>query len=248
MSAATEVRHEVEVDTELSEIYLQQMQIDRRMGYHVDAIHRMTGSEKQERWFGREKITTWLRSVDEAIEAGQNGSIPPYEVRRFEQMVAERDEMSAQNEVLELRRIELESEYRADPWSRFFLVRDGHIHSSMDCSTCNRNGRATLFGWLPELSGLDEAAAVEAQGAWLCTVCFPSAPVEWTNQAEVDEAAKQAASCAGSGTRPESGDSSRRVNGYGRSTSWARCSECGEMQSVTSTGKFRKHKNKKAEG
>jgi hypothetical protein len=50
-------------------------------------------------------------------------------------------------------------------------------HSTTSCSTCRFD---TVFAWLPELSGLSEADAVEAYGSILCTVCFPSAPVEWT--------------------------------------------------------------------
>lgn len=63
-------------------------------------------------------------------------------------------------------------------WSRFFLVTSskGHIHSSMSCSTCRPT---TSYGWLPELSGRTEADCVAEFGAALCTVCYPSAPVEW---------------------------------------------------------------------
>lgn len=62
-------------------------------------------------------------------------------------------------------------------WSRFFVVTSsaGHIHSSMHCSTCYFT---TTYGWLPELSGKTEAEAVEAHGPALCSVCFPSAPVD----------------------------------------------------------------------
>lgn len=65
-------------------------------------------------------------------------------------------------------------------WSRFFLVLNngGHIHSSMGCHTCYVD---TDFAWLPELSGLTEIEAVEAHGEILCSVCYPSAPVEWTS-------------------------------------------------------------------
>ena len=70
----------------------------------------------------------------------------------------------------------------------------------MDCSTCNKMGKATEFGWLCDLSGLDEAAAVAIHGPWLCTVCFPSAPVEYTNGEELARLAKEASRCAGSGT------------------------------------------------
>lgn len=75
---------------------------------------------------------------------------------------------------------ELEELWWTERWSRFFLVvssADGHIHDRRSCSTCRFD---TVFSWLPELSGLSEADAVEAYGAILCTVCFPSAPVEWT--------------------------------------------------------------------
>lgn len=80
-------------------------------------------------------------------------------------------------------------------WSRFFLVLNngGHIHRSMSCTTCYAT---TEFAWLPELSGLTEAEAVEAHGEILCSICFPSAPVEWTtgtSKASKDVKAKRAA-------------------------------------------------------
>jgi hypothetical protein len=64
-------------------------------------------------------------------------------------------------------------------WSRFWLVVSsvGHIHSTTACTTCFVT---TEFALLPELSGSTEAEAVAGYGAVLCTVCFPSAPVEWT--------------------------------------------------------------------
>lgn len=70
--------------------------------------------------------------------------------------------------------------YDQHRWSRFFLVLNvnGHIHSSTSCSTCFVT---TDFGWLTDLSGLTEAEAVASHGEILCSVCFPSAPVEWTN-------------------------------------------------------------------
>jgi hypothetical protein len=72
---------------------------------------------------------------------------------------------------------ELEQGYTG--WSRFFLVTssNGHIHSSMHCSSCRIT---TRFGWLPQLSGKGEAEAVKECGPTLCTVCFPEAPTEYT--------------------------------------------------------------------
>lgn len=82
-------------------------------------------------------------------------------------------------ELAELANARFALEARYTGWSRFFLVTSstGHIHSSMHCSTCRPT---TTYGWLPELSGQSEAQAVEAHGPALCSVCFPSAPVEWT--------------------------------------------------------------------
>ena len=102
----------------------------------------------------------------------------------------------------------------------------GHIHSTMACSTCRPT---TVFAWLPELSGLSEKDAVEAYGPLLCSVCFPSAPVEWT-VGTVSEKPK----CPGSGEHVPNPNRRRYLE----------CPVCGEYVSVTSTGKLRAHKPK----
>jgi hypothetical protein len=73
----------------------------------------------------------------------------------------------------------LDADKQYDGWSRFFLVNNtnGHIHRSLNCSTCTFR---TEFSWLPSLSGLTESDAVEAHGSILCTICYPSAPIEHT--------------------------------------------------------------------
>jgi hypothetical protein len=63
-------------------------------------------------------------------------------------------------------------------WSRFTIVPGGHIHTWDGCHTLRWT---TDVRWLPELSGLTEADAVEAHGEILCSHCFPTAPVAWTN-------------------------------------------------------------------
>lgn len=79
-------------------------------------------------------------------------------------------------------------------WSRFFLVTSsaGHVHSSTHCSTCRPT---TTYGWLPELSGKSEETAVAELGPTLCTVCFSSAPTEWTSGKKLTaaQAARKAA-------------------------------------------------------
>lgn len=68
--------------------------------------------------------------------------------------------------------------YMQHRWNRAFLVPQGHVHSSMDCSTCNRQGNDTEFTWLPQYSGSEETQIVDDAGERACTVCYPSAPVD----------------------------------------------------------------------
>lgn len=77
-----------------------------------------------------------------------------------------------------------EAEYARRKWSRFFLVagNNGHIHPDMACFTCRPN---TEYRWLPSVSGKTEAEAVDEYGSLLCTFCYPSAPVEWTDGSRV---------------------------------------------------------------
>lgn len=63
-------------------------------------------------------------------------------------------------------------------WTRAFLVSNtnGHIHSTMSCSTCFAN---TRFIWLPNLSGEDKMKIAELAGESACTICYPDAPSEY---------------------------------------------------------------------
>lgn len=126
-----------------------------------------------------------------------------------------------------------EVEFAARRWSRFFLVTSsggGHIHSSMNCSTCRMT---TAFSWLPELSGLTEADAVAAHGPLLCTVCYPTAPLAWTQGIEKPADPDK---CPGSGTREHDSSGLRYYSPR------AKCNHCHKTTSVTSTGKLRGHK------
>jgi hypothetical protein len=69
----------------------------------------------------------------------------------------------------------LEAEYDARRWSRYFLVTNGngHVHRERRCVTCYPT---TRYGWLPALSGCDEAVMVAEYGEQACSVCFPNAP------------------------------------------------------------------------
>lgn len=158
-------------------------------------------------------------------------------------------------------RKECEYEYESRPWSRYWLVTssDGHIHASRHCSTCNKGRSPTGFALAAYLSGKSEAEAVADLGPALCSVCYPSAPVESTEQARISaglalalrehgceafqkaraeaaaKATKRAASqCPGSG---QIGERDPRP-GYPSSIV---CPCCGQSSRRTATGKIRPH-------
>ena len=161
----------VAIDTVLAEINTKIAIKRRNKARAIDSIAR---AEKA----NAERVAKGLEPMDR-----------PYgiDIDREQYRIAKCDEHIAE---LEAEAAPLHALYSEHRWSRFFLVlnTNGHIHRDMSCSTCFIT---TDFGWLPELSGLTEAAAVEQQGEILCSVCFPSAPVEWTNgRSNSDKAAK----------------------------------------------------------
>jgi hypothetical protein len=82
---------------------------------------------------------------------------------------------------------EVNAEYAARPWPRFFLVTtsNGHVHRSTHCCTCNKGRAPTGFAIVPYLSGKDSAEAVAELGPALCSVCYPEAPVESREQVTI---------------------------------------------------------------
>ena len=114
-------------------------------------------------------------------------------------------------------------------WTRFFLVK--HIHISQHCSSFRLT---TRVGWLPAVSGLTEVEAVAEYGATLCTICFPSAPVELT-QPKADPNV-----CEGSGQPYSREDKTGREHSYYGKAGY--CPVCLRWQTVTASGVMRKHK------
>lgn len=100
---------------------------------------------------------------------------PAWSKEKLQRIAASRDENRATYQDAQDAILELDGHYTG--WSRFFLVISsaGHIHRSQECHTCRVT---TEYGWLPKLSGKSEDEAVEKLGPKLCSVCFPSAPVE----------------------------------------------------------------------
>lgn len=238
-----------QVDEILAAASLDAEKAQLRIAHALESIHRYVG-DAQEVWYvGRQRRTRWAMSHTAVVEAARAGAPDatdtyaakyqlPGALERFDDATSAFKAASATIEAGN------EEFSRRGGWSRFFLVTGGHIHSSMNCSTCNKNGALTSFGWLPSLSGLTEADAVKEHGAILCTVCFPSAPVEWTNQHELDAAAKAASQCPGAGTwdwEKAAKDAGKKPQ-YGRR--YQTCPHCNQLISITSRGKLRAHKPK----
>lgn len=80
---------------------------------------------------------------------------------------------------------------RRGGWFRAWLVDNtsGHIHSSMECSTCYPS---TEFVWLPEYSGRTEPELITDARSMACTICFPDAPVD-TRPGLIEAPARKAA-------------------------------------------------------
>jgi hypothetical protein len=219
-TALTEIRHEAEVDTKLAEIMSAQDKQAQAISYAKRGLQ--NACSFRDRFRDEEPTLAEVITVaSEKVAAPDAADWFKNKVSAYLQEIAD---AQYQIRVLRDEAAPLNAEFYAEQWSRFFLVNNnnGHIHSSMSCSTCFFD---TSFGWLPELSGLTEKDAVEAYGAILCSICYPSAPVEWTNgishvaQAEKDERAaakaeRDATKAAKAITNPD-GSTLRGYGSYG---------------------------------
>lgn len=222
-----------EIDTALATIYKRRSDANHTIDRALDEAHRIVGDRKN---LGNRKnsISQWKRDdtdVETDVRKLADTHVPtPWAVYDPTKTIARIDAARTELDRCAVEQRPLDARYNMAPWSRFFLVTssDGHIHSSMGCSTCRPT---TEFGWLPELSGRAEADAVAAHGPLLCTVCFPSAPTEWT------AGRPKATYCTGI---PDPESRPRRV---GMNT-YQRCG-CGYTAIVNANGTLRKHKSEK---
>lgn len=190
----TAIRHEQEIDTQLAQAYNTIQRLYGRRAMQRESLMYAAGCRKRHstrtkfEWTNyrdyervtfdeaHERVTAMIADNPGYSDYTANPLNPSSYIRHAQDTLDKLDEIEVElNEAIsDYER--LESAYTG--WSRFFLVTSsrGHIHSSMSCSTCRPT---TTYGWLPELSGLTEAEAVNDHGPALCSVCFPSAPVEW---------------------------------------------------------------------
>jgi hypothetical protein len=198
----------------------------------TESAHHLVGDRCEYSYRGRERTATWRLDDQEALRRLAAGEgVQPYDANKAAETGAEYLAATARVDVLHCAIAELDAVFTRMPWSRFFIVEGGHIHSAQHCKggTIRYN---TRLGWLPDLSGDTERDAVEAHGAILCSHCFPTAPVEWTIGRKPT-------------TKPGECTNKSYVPGsivhhylYGSAT----CSACGTVATRTSTGLLRKHK------
>lgn len=144
-------------------------------------------------------------SLESALDAIANYSLSETEktywegrVSKVKAEIAKGDEVIAEYtpKLAEANAVQKEcnAEYsRRNGWTRFWIVinSNGHIHSSMNCTTCFPT---TQYGWLPNLSGSTNAEVVDLAGMSACTICFPDAPVETRNRpSQIEDPEKKAA-------------------------------------------------------
>lgn len=207
-----------EIDTKLAEVHGQIYKAEDRLNLIIGTMARLAGAEFYYR--GRQRVTDM--KLDEAIAKlteratyvaeykaanayveetsygtyhGTNWDTfkgTPYDADEPAETLAKYNEQKTLLADLNEQAAKLDASYTG--WSRFFLVTSsaGHVHSSTCCSTCRPT---TRYGWLPQLSGQTEAQAVSELGPTLCTICFPSAPLDWTSGKKLTaaQAAKKAA-------------------------------------------------------
>mgnify|MGYP001576896077 CR=1 FL=1 len=169
----------VQIDTQLADLYRRKALIRDRIGSRKDRAHDLVGDGYRRLYV---RGSGWKMTWDE-VEAKTDAVLADPAAFRRHEHVRNREELAElQGKLAGLIAEEepLEAEFvRRGGWSRAFLVAngDGHVHSSMDCSTCNRGERQTQFQWMINYSGGSEDEIVADAGYRACTVCFPSAPV-----------------------------------------------------------------------
>lgn len=178
---AEELRRPVQVDTKLGELHERLAKVRAGMDSTKLSLASQVGIRPEYATRTRREVReTTAELLTLAAERLEGGKLLAWARNDLERTVARWHEAVAECTAIRAEMKPLDDEFEANPWSRFFLVTSsagGHIHSSTACSTTRIR---TGFAWLPTLSGLTEKDAVEAHGPLLCTVCYPSAPVEWT--------------------------------------------------------------------
>lgn len=179
---------EVEVDTELASLYGERYQLaiehERHREYLISHTKRSIGRNSWDnRGVAREEVDAFVAGLD---PSHPNSRSILREIERDAERIEAIRELDAEIEPLD------DIYVARGRWPRAFLVTNagGHVHSSMNCSTCFSPGfdgsgnlrRGTEFHWITEMSGKDQDEIIDAAGQRACSVCYPDAPVETRNK------------------------------------------------------------------
>lgn len=223
-----------EIDSQLAELDRDAHRLEQGVTGAVLSIRSSLGQKSKTYGRGAYKVTEWPTTEAEAIAALRAmGDAYVGMGRTADSVIKRYDEAVAKLKANHAEQAPLDAEWERRQWTRFFIVKGGHIHTSRHCSTCNRGKYRTDFGWMPDMSGMAESDALVAlaeRAFILCTVCFPNAPVLPT--------APDTRYCKGSGERPIPGTS------RGGSSIYADCKVCTDRPLITTWGVTRKHKAK----
>lgn len=167
----------IEVDTELARLYEEEVIIQQHILMAEQGLHHAAGHRRAN--FGQ---GAWSGTLDDAITKAEHLAetdttyVGKDALKTLARMAAAENALTDNHNKANVYHAEFN---RRGGWTRAFLVANGngHVHSSMGCSTCNHRGQATRFNWLPEFSGMDEGAIITAAGWRACTTCYPTAPI-----------------------------------------------------------------------
>lgn len=164
-----------EVDDLFADVYDEE---GRLYGLRAAACERVFDAAGARKDYNRSRWGTWNMTFAEALET----------VRA---KAGESPEGSAGRALAGLTKIDQDLQALADgpestlirvyemrgSWRRAYLVTDGHVHKTRQCSSCNNGIERTKFSWMTQYSGMSEEEIVKAAGERACTICYPSAPV-----------------------------------------------------------------------
>lgn len=182
-------------DTELANHHLAHAKAVAEGNRLVQRAH--AAAKDTKRWVGRRQV--WNNTEENVLRILRGivaGDVPatPFEVRNAKDILAGID-VAIWSVKAERKAIDVMNAYYTG-WSRFILCTSpgGHVHTALGCSSLRFD---TPTEWHPELSGLTTAEAVDLLDTGLCSICYPSAPVEiregYVSRASKAEAAARAA-------------------------------------------------------
>jgi hypothetical protein len=118
--------------------------------------------------FERAKVSSRIASYERYRDSEREYDRLRFPVEVWREVCAQRSVLNAQID-------ELQSKYTG--WPRYWHVTNsnGHIHTSLHCSSCFYD---TQYVWRTDLSGMTPQEVVDAEAHNACTVCMPIAPVE----------------------------------------------------------------------